>query len=1135
MRLPELLRAIDGLSYAQRVRLLADRAQQLTGLLPQLGGGSSFERLLGLQVAEVTRDAAYVSRMLRDPDPAVQSRALAAVGRGVPVPDDDLRIAYDDAPAALRSRLVSLVRRQRREHLAVRLIDEHRARWGDVAATGLLDATDDATVARLLPELAYCVTPGGWRELARHHSAVVLAYATETLPAGEDRDEWWQGVGHGVTAALDIAPDAVMTLIKQAVPAHDLPAAVLDVLGPLTDQDPSGVLDLLMAPDRLGVVSRALTPAYQRRLHRYSDDELIALGRVVWPQLSSLLHALAPSRRAAIFTGVTAYVDLGQARLDNDLLDVLPHAARIEQARRMLALPVIREDAALRRNVSAYLPYAEAFALLEADVREPDAGVRSAVYQAVIRSAGLGRQPEQVVEAVEWTAERLRNDQDPVRLAALHSVAALPPTLLTTALTVPLDRLLSDALNARDTSWATRRALASLAERAVVRGAIADQAGVLEWGLQAYGRSAENMGRLRLYGLVDGLPRRRETDVYEALRPSLEAAAKRQDYRLVLTVAEAFGRRGWSLETLQDVLEQAVWSGQDNIVEEACRYWLDAPATRRDRVEQMINRDVRMARWHPVWWLVTELRTDLLDPVFTAADQLRRFDQDYSWEVPSYALRTWLPRQQARYAELLVGVARDERTPEWYRALAVKTLGRVPSAGRAALDQFLTSDDVLLQEAALAALAWTDRPDEAVPVLLAHAGDDRARVAVYAAGRAARYVRPSLLPGLLQPVLAGDAVKVTARKEVVRLLGELRAPGAGAVLTETWAGAHRDVRAAITRTASQYLLYDPAAWAVLQQAVHDSAATALALTARRAYDVPLAFRSRYADLLIAVTTRAEPEIVNAALFALPRWAPYNAAIAQVCADFITRLSDRTAVWRLATSALVTVVAASSSSLPVLLDVVSLLVRLETDPNLPNATVDRDHPAGQRLTYLVDQLTNHVSQRSANIRQLLKPVADELTASDFAHARIQLLVTALHSPADDLPALLTTVTHDPLAALTAATLLEHRLSTTEHTWTPESLLPTATSLTHQPPPPAPAPGATKAPAARSTTDSLPATTDLAADPAPGIAAGLLACAVISAAAPRAGWPPAWRDLLTALRNHPSPAVRRQALGLHTAPE
>ena len=72
--------------------------------------------------------------------------------------------------------------------------------------------------------------------------------------------------------------------------------------------------------------------------------------------------------------------------------------------------------------------------------------------------------------------------------------------------------------------------------------------------------------------------------------------------------------------------------------------------------------------------------------------------------------------------------------PEWYRAFAVTAIGHVPGAAlNGLLDEFLASDDVLLQEAALAGLAWSDRPDLVLPVLLAHAGDDRARVAMYAA------------------------------------------------------------------------------------------------------------------------------------------------------------------------------------------------------------------------------------------------------------------------------------------------------------------------------------------------------------------------------------------------------------------
>jgi hypothetical protein len=512
-----------------------------------------------------------------------------------------------------------------------------------------------------------------------------------------------------------------------------------------------------------------------------------------------------------------------------------------------------------------------------------------------------------------------------------------------------------------------------------------------------------------------------------------------------------------------------------------------------------------MARWHPVWWLVTEHHTDLLDPVLAAADRIRRFDRSStSWLVPDYALRRWLPRQQAAYAGLLVESARDHRMHTWYRALAVKSLARVPGAGRAAVEPFLRDDDVLLQEAALAGLARTDRPDLAMPVLLAHAGDDRARVAVYAAARAARYVRPSLLPGLLQPVLAGEGAKVTSRKEAVRLLGELRAPGAGAVLTESWPRAHRDVRAAIARTVSQYLLYDGAAWAVLEQAVHDCAATAVVLTQRSAYDVPAAYRSRYADLLIAVTTRNEPDVVGSALLALREWARYNRAAAGVCADFVSNLTIRNRIWSDAITALVGIVATNpADGLDELVDVVRLLVRLEADPDLPNATADRDHPARQRLSILVQRLTTQLSGRSEQVRQLLKQVAAELTGPDFLHLRLQLLVTSLAGSrlGDELAALRRTIVDNPIAALTAANLVRNRLAATESTWTPADLLEITSRLTQA--------------------DDLPS--------------GLFAHALISAAAPRAGWPPAWRQYLIALRNHPTPDVRRQALDLTPAPE
>ena len=308
MRATDLLRSIDHLPHGQRLRSVALEGRRLRGtaelreLLGELSRGTAFERTLGLVVAQVAGEVDYVTRLLRDPVPSVQQRALAAVRAGVPVSDDDLRILYDDAPAELRTKLMQVIRKNGRTLLAARLIDEHRERWGDRAAASLLNSTDDQTVERLLPELAYCLGSGEWRRLGAKHPKVVLAYASTTLPTGPDKDEWWQGPAYGVVGVLDRDPSQAAALLTTALPPDQLPTAIVSVLGRLIDADPGGVLAILLGPDRAPALGTALTTAVRRRLHRYSDDDLIGLGRLLWPDLTQLLEDLPPSRRATVFT-----------------------------------------------------------------------------------------------------------------------------------------------------------------------------------------------------------------------------------------------------------------------------------------------------------------------------------------------------------------------------------------------------------------------------------------------------------------------------------------------------------------------------------------------------------------------------------------------------------------------------------------------------------------------------------------------------------------------------------------------------------------------------------------------------------------------------------------------------------------
>ncbi len=1114
MRASRLMRAIDKLPYRERVRLLAAEARRLSGtgeldqLLDELGDGDAFHRSTGVTMARVAGHPGFVLRMLADPDPALRDQALAAVRQGVQIPDHVLISLYDDAPADLRRRLLHTIRAAGRTEVASRLVDRHRERWGDRAAAGLLPVCDAATVRRLLPELGYCLQPGQWRRLAVRHAEIVLAHAGDTLAAAPDaarRERWWASVGWGVVGALDEYPHPVLELIEHALPPTTLPAPVVDILGRLTDIDAQRVLAMLTRPDRAAAVRRtALTPALRRRLARFSDDQLAALGRILWaaePAFVALLDALPPSRRATVFADVTASLELSQLALSNELLDVLPHGERHRQARRMLAIPAVRESLHRTWQVTARLPYDEAFAQLAPEVRRPEAADRAAVYHAVLDAAGRSGDAARVREALEW-ATQVRNDRDPVRQAVLGAAAAIPPSLLADDQVPVLDVLLTDALEARDTGWGSTAALTRLAETAVRQGVLGEQPDLLGWGLRAHEQLAGHSGSVRLYGLTDGLPRGREVAVFDALRPHLEAGAERDEFELTFSVAGAFGRRGWRLAPLHGLLERAILSGRESTVDRAVRYWLEPPATRGERVAAVLALGIGMARWDPVWDALTDQRTDLLDVVFARPQSSRRFERDHPrWQVRARSLRRWLPRQQARFAELLTAAAGDARLPEWARANAVLTLGRIPTAGRTALERFTGHPEVPLAEAALAALAWTDRPDLVLPALLAHAGDDRARVALYAATRAARFVRPSALGAVLRPVLTGDGMKVTSRKEAARLLGELRVPGAAAIMAEAWPAAHRDVRAAIASAASQYLLYDDEVWPLLETAVTDSDATARVIAARMPVDLAEGHRPRYGRLVLGTCAHPDRDVAAAGIRSLRYWGPWVPEAAATCASAVTDLDTPSHLWSAAVSTLAALVPVTGEH--ELVRAAGRLAELDDDPRTArDAGAEQDRPSRRWLSVLVSELIRTLAREDALRRGGLRAAADALAPyGEFLPHRVELLVAAArwHDLRADLNELTALVTYRPLLAERLARQVDGRLRNEQEHWQPDSLRPL--------------------------TEWYAERGDLAG--------GLLAVVLTERSGSRLEWPAAQREQLAALRRHPDADVRSAALAVTTA--
>lgn len=108
-----------------------------------------------------------------------------------------------------------------------------------------------------------------------------------------------------------------------------------------------------------------------------------------------------------------------------------------------------------------------------------------------------------------------------------------------------------------------------------------------------------------------------------------------------------------------------------------------------------------------------------------------------------------------------------------------------PGIGRELVQRHLDAPEVVIAEAALGALVWTDRPDEALPVLLRYADGGPGSGCAVAAGRAARHIPLSRLPDVLGPVLTGPA-KITGRKEAALLLARCGRPQVMTMLLEAY-------------------------------------------------------------------------------------------------------------------------------------------------------------------------------------------------------------------------------------------------------------------------------------------------------------------------------------------------------------
>ncbi|MEU5153130.1 hypothetical protein [Glycomyces sp. NPDC021274] len=1085
----ELLAIADTLPVGDRTRLLwrlntHRRDPALPGLLADLTAHSLFGARLSLTFARFTDAVDHLQALLDHPDAGIAGPAFTVAadhGRLASA----IEAALPGQSKAVRLTAYGALRKHRDEDLADRLLPVINDRYGPREAAKLLSACSPATVAAELAVLAPHVD--SWSTFAKHHNEEFTAYAAAALAERSPAQwaDWWRRHLTALSDAIKQAPAAWLDLLER----HPAPAVtdriVLSCMTTLLAADPERTWAHLLAPGRESLLNAVVrTPALIRRIAAEPPARIAALLRQSGDASATprLLRRTPPSRRLELIAAVRA---AGLHLDDETVLDLLPHPARTEAARRLLGERRVSGDAARRERVRAHLPLDEIRDDLAAATRRSDADARARAYGHLVQAAAMRRDPAAVADLFALLT-RAAKDQGVIHERILLGLKAIRPRDWTPDALAALDAFSDACLASPARSTGTVAELLNLTGHLILAGLSAKRPELIAHGECRLDRLSTETPGWGLTNLLRRLPRRIAVALAQRVAPALAVQADVHEYGTALALAGALGRRLGDAPALEPILRRALQSRTASHVNQAMILLTGINRGRHDRLAEL-------AADHPsrpeLFAALAVDRCDLLpawlaaigEPSPAALQQLLR-----RWNPQ--LLGQWPPAVQAAYQEALRRIAADDRRKDHARVDALRVLAQVPGLPLATLAPFLSGDNAQLRAVAVSALHRVTPVDDAWETLPAHLDGDDAAVAAALMERLAQISRPEAIAASAARLL--NAPKVTARKQAVRVLSRYRVPGGDDLLRQLWADAalHPSVREAAAAVAADRLA-EPWAQALVEDTARfgpDVRASVLALGPDQ---VPAPFSTRYIELLTTAAADDDPRLQVAGSDGLARWAGHAKEAADALVDFAADL-DSGDVWAAAMNALCAIAAAGGDVEPLLRTVGLLDAQAEEQPN---AEKDRDLPVRQRFERIVTSLAPEYD------RPLIPAAVAAAVADRLPHdLGTRLLARTLDwNPAPEALRALTARIQDPVEAKLIGDAIDQRML--------YEVVP----------------------------DALPFVTALV--DLDDRYAAVIAATAIESAASESEWSDPWRELLRRLRAHPSTMVRTLALSVYTSAE
>ena len=407
-----------------------------------------YERILSLMSAHGSFDKEVIVTLLEDPSTVGMFPAIRLAARHLD--SDQLIKIIPELSKSKRMGIISALLAEKRTDLIESVYNKSNA----FEQRRILLFTSEAFVKEQLEEdivKGFCEKQ--WRQMAKRFPMLAFELIDEMLKKSTELS-WSTEIA--VYAALrqlyNTAPDVGLSLLHQAltrIHPKDLPLARYSTL--FADSIAKLVIE---HPGQL-YVSFPISV-----LRELDNGMLCALAeKKSLANLASVFRKLKPEQRDALYQAIGESLRTDNGALPYEYVKVLHRQDREIEALHAFNLKLLETMPMVRLPYLSVLSFDNTLPLVTSYLNQPEGELRAQAVFALVQS---GRYyPSELDKILDFCVKR-ENEQDPVRLSMMSALASLPPTRWSEEHLPKIKSIIAAALRARDCSYQTMQAAASL-------------------------------------------------------------------------------------------------------------------------------------------------------------------------------------------------------------------------------------------------------------------------------------------------------------------------------------------------------------------------------------------------------------------------------------------------------------------------------------------------------------------------------------------------------------------------------------------------------------------------------------------------------------------------------------------------